>query len=266
MPRKYGKAKQTRLSFNPVGSVSASASAAQENTQRSPGVGEQKDREATLRYGHPSMPNVTRHRKPRLDFDQASRKQRRKSSSPSADIKSSDTEGESPFAREQSPKAAGSGDDHGKGKPAPRSKSNDTAIALDSDSDLEIAPNKQTKRDKKSSKRKRSATPEQEEPSQHQSEEESDADEIVTRPRRKLRRGAASKPTVISDKEEDDHVSKKKKEDEEEEDEPIIATPVRRKRNVALEDPQTPLRGSDQDQLDIEEDLADLQDSGMMDR
>lgn len=209
------------------------------------------------------MPNVTRHRKPRLDFE----KQRWASPSPPADMKPSDTKGESPSARERSPKAAGSGNYHGKGKPALRSKSNDKAIALYSDSDLEVAPSNRTKRDtKKSLKRKRLATPEQEEPSQHQSEEESDADEIVTRPRRESRRGAASRPAVISDEEEDDHASKNKEDDDEEEDEPIVATPARRKRNVAPEDRQTPRRGSDQDQLDIEEDLADLQDSGMMDR
>lgn len=77
---------------------------------------------------------------------------------------------------------------------------------------------------------------------------------MVSGPRRKLRRGGASKPPVVVD---DD--------DEDDEDEPVVATPARRKRTVTSDEtPVTPKRDSDQDKLDIEADLEDLQDSGML--
>lgn len=135
----------------------------------------------------------------------------------------------------------------------------------DSDSDLEIAPSKPRKKESQQPlKRKRSRVSER----AASEDEESDPNEVINRPRRKLRRGAASKPVVLDDDEEEDHVSRKpekseeeKEEEEDDDDEPIIATPAKRKRNTVTEDPQTPRRGSDQDQIDIEEDLEDLQDS-----
>lgn len=248
MPRTYGKKpKQTRLSFNPTGAASP-------DTQGSPG------RQAKLRYGHPSMP-VVRPERTRLDFKkqegQKGWKQRPSSPSP---VESSDTDGEEEESRPAPPQDS----KKKKGKPARKQKK---AIAVDEDdSELEVAPSKRTRNGNRTSKRKRPAVSESE-PSQ--SEEKSDADEIVTRPRRKLRRGAASKPTIVLDDDEDeekedepDLKSQKEKKEDEDEDEPLMTPARRRRRNVVSEDPQTPRRGSDQDNLDIEEDLEDLQDSG----
>ncbi|RAH48279.1 uncharacterized protein BO95DRAFT_357318 [Aspergillus brunneoviolaceus CBS 621.78] len=58
MPRTYGKKKQTRLSFAPIGS-----SPIQQNEPASDG---ERDRRATLRYSHPSKPTILSSR-PRQD-------------------------------------------------------------------------------------------------------------------------------------------------------------------------------------------------------
>lgn len=81
---------------------------------------------------------------------------------------------------------------------------------------------------------------------------DADADDSVggiPRPRRRLKRKAESSPVVLSDSEDSE--------------EPVLSSPVKRRRRVAdPETPQTPQDSADQDQLDIEEDLRDLQDSG----
>ncbi|BDD59662.1 hypothetical protein MPDQ_001758 [Monascus purpureus] len=82
------------------------------------------------------------------------------------------------------------------------------------------------------------------------SPETSDAEEIVTRPTRRLRRGVAQKRKAIVEDESD-----------ESEEEPIVSPTKRRKRNEDIEEPKTPRQTSEQDRLDLEEDLKDLQDS-----
>lgn len=85
------------------------------------------------------------------------------------------------------------------------------------------------------------------------SPETSDAEEIVTRPTRRLRRGVAQKRKAIVEDESD-----------ESEEEPIVSPTKRRKRNEDIEEPKTPRQTSEQDRLDLEEDLKDLQDSGII--
>lgn len=85
------------------------------------------------------------------------------------------------------------------------------------------------------------------------SPETSDAEEIVTRPTRRLRRGAAQKRKAIVEDESD-----------ESEEEPIVSPTKRRRRNEDIEEPKTPRQTSEQDRLDLEEDLKDLQDSGII--
>lgn len=258
MPR--GKTKQTRLSFKPP----AAASQDKDSTQRDPG--DQKSRHANLRYGHPSLATVRRGKPPSAAAP-----------SPPANTQSSTIEDErsAPSVREKLPSKAVSGKEKNggflwitfKGLLADLTiKANAVDEDSDSDSDLEIAPRKPRKKETQQPlKRKRSRVSEK----AVSEDEESDQEEVTNRPRRKLRHGAASKPVVLDDDdEEEDHASQnpekseeEKEEEEDDDDEPIIATPAKRKRNIVTEDPQTPRRGSDQDQIDIEEDLEDLQDS-----
>ena len=257
MPR--GKTKQTRLSFKPP----AAASQDKDSTQRDPG--DQKSRHANLRYGHPSLATVRLGKPPSAAAP----------SPPPANTKSSTIEDErsAPSVREKLPSKAVSGKEKNggflwitfKGLLADLTiKANAVDEDSDSDSDLEIAPRKPRKKETQQPlKRKRSRVSEK----AVSEDEESDPNEV--RPRRKLRRGAASKPVVLDDDDEEEyHASRnpeksgeEKEEEEDDDDEPIIATPAKRKRNIVTEDPQTPRRGSDQDQIDIEEDLEDLQDS-----
>jgi hypothetical protein len=113
-------------------------------------------------------------------------------------------------------------------------------------------------KDSQSLKRKRSSSPKAmgssppPRPSNAAASDESDAEDIVTRPGRKLRRGAAPQPTIDLDDTSEDS-----------EEERVRSSPVKRRRLLrSSEVPQTPRRELDQDQLDIEEDLEDLQDSG----
>lgn len=85
------------------------------------------------------------------------------------------------------------------------------------------------------------------------SPETSDADEIVTRPTsRRLKRGAAANTAFVA------------KGDSEESDSDIVVTSPakRRRRDSGSEVPRTPRRTTEQDRLDLEEDLKALQDSG----
>lgn len=80
--------------------------------------------------------------------------------------------------------------------------------------------------------------------------EDSDS-EVTPRPRRKLKRKAESSPVVTLDSDDSD--------------EPIVSSPVKRRRPARdTEMPVTPRSSAKQDDLDIEEDLKDLQDSGMI--
>lgn len=81
--------------------------------------------------------------------------------------------------------------------------------------------------------------------------EANDLAEETLRPRRRLKRKAESSPIVLSDLEDSE--------------EPVVSSPVKRRRPaLESEAPRTPRTGRKQDQLDIEEDLRDLQDSGMI--
>lgn len=131
------------------------------------------------------------------------------------------------------------------------------AITVDesSDSALEIQRNARKYTRLRSGKRKRSPslpklskTPANE--LQILVSDESDED-LVIQPRRRLRRGAAdARPIVVEEGSEDS-------------DEPIRSSPMkRRKRNINSDPPKTPRRNSDQERLDLEEDLEALQDSG----
>lgn len=80
-----------------------------------------------------------------------------------------------------------------------------------------------------------------------------DSVEDIPRPHRRLKRKAESSPIVLSDSEDAE--------------ESVVSSPVKRRRRVAdSETPQTPRDSTDQDQLDIQEDLKDLQDSGTASR
>lgn len=94
-----------------------------------------------------------------------------------------------------------------------------------------------------------SATSPDSAPSSQTQRDDEDEDEEPKR-RRRLRRGAPLKPVVILD-------------DSDDSDDQLVSSPAkRRKPNPSDDVPQTPRRDSDQDKLDIEEDLEDLQDSG----
>ncbi|RHZ55629.1 hypothetical protein CDV55_102852 [Aspergillus turcosus] len=130
------------------------------------------------------------------------------------------------------------------------------AIAVDesSDSTSELQRSARKSMRLRSGKRKRS--PSLPKPSKTSANErpilvsdQSDED-MVIQPRRRLRRGTANvKPIVVE-------------EDSEDSDEPVRSSPVkRRKRNITSDPPQTPRRHSEQEKLDLEEDLEVLQDS-----
>ncbi|RAK97125.1 uncharacterized protein BO80DRAFT_448646 [Aspergillus ibericus CBS 121593] len=201
MPRTYGKKKQTRLAFAPVGSPPP------KSEQDSDG---ETDRRANLRYAHPSMPVLRR-----------GRSQPNKKPSP---------------------------------KPTPEKRSKP---AEDSESDIEIVRSVRKTPQRGSLKRKRKDIPSSDSPSPTPQNaavaEESDADEVVPMSRRKLRRGMAPQPAIVVD-------------DDGSEEEPVLSSPIkRRRRNVSSDVPQTPRRKLGQDELDIEEDLEDLQDSVVKD-
>lgn len=251
MPRRQSKPKQTRLSFNPAPSTSTSTQATTSHDttstgQRSNSPEEQKNREANLRYAHPSMGTLARG-KLRAGVGREEGQQKQRLSSRSA--------GDNSSGRKKGGSLFGSGrarnvivsDDEGEVEvvePVKSKQKEAIAVSESSDSEPEVV----------SKKRKRSSSEEEEESAKSQSG--SDAEEVVSGPRRKLRRGGASKPPVVVDDDEDD---------EDDEDGPVLATPARRKRTVTSdENPVTPKRDSDQDKLDIEADLEDLQDSGML--
>ncbi|RJE23927.1 hypothetical protein PHISCL_03743 [Aspergillus sclerotialis] len=115
-------------------------------------------------------------------------------------------------------------------------KREEEPLAISSQDEADTKP-------KKKSRKRKSPSPLEDKDS------ESDADDIITKPRRKLRQGKAPKPTIVLY-------------DDSDEDDVIISSPAkRRRRNNDAETPQTPRQDMEQDELDIQEDLADLQDS-----
>ncbi|KKA24893.1 hypothetical protein T310_1072 [Rasamsonia emersonii CBS 393.64] len=84
------------------------------------------------------------------------------------------------------------------------------------------------------------------------SAETSDADELVTRPTGRKRRAAEPSATFVVDDDSDDS------------DDVVVSSPAkRRRRENVSEEPRTPRKTSEQDRLDLEEDLRDLQDSAV---
>ncbi|KAF7170368.1 hypothetical protein CNMCM5623_002791 [Aspergillus felis] len=237
MPRNNGKAKQTRLSFAPL-------SSSPPGTDRS--TRSQKDRLATLRYAHPSLPSLRRD-----PLERGKHLTRREESS--TPPKKGLSEGTPSSEPEQTPQRPG--EDQLPTR-SPRSPVKD-AIAVDesSDSTLEIQRSARKYMRLRSGKRKRSPSlpkPSKTSPNERPIlvSDQSDED-MVIQPRRRLRRGTADvKPIVVE-------------EDSEGSDEPIRSSPIkRRKRNISSDHPRTPRRQSEQEKLDLEEDLEVLQDSG----
>ncbi|KAF4158689.1 hypothetical protein CNMCM6936_002747 [Aspergillus lentulus] len=233
MPRTYGKGKQTRLSFAPL-------SSSPPGTDRS--TRSQNDRLATLRYDHPSLPSLRRN--PLQRGKTLTR--REESSTPPKKVLSEVTPSSEPEQTPQRPRE----DD------SPTRSTAKDAITVDesSDSTQEIQRSARKYMRLRSGKRKRS--PSLSKSSKTSANErqvlvsdESDED-MVIQPRRRLRRGAAdARPIVVE-------------EDSEDSDEPIRSSPMkRRKRNINSDAPETPRRNSDQERLDLEEDLEVLQDS-----
>ncbi|KAL3261348.1 hypothetical protein ABHI18_003834 [Aspergillus niger] len=126
----------------------------------------------------------------------------------------------------------------------------------DSDSDIEIVRSTRKNPQRGPLKRKRTDVSSSESPSatpqKPAADSESDADEVVPASRRKLRRGVAPQPAAVDD-------------DNDSEEELVISPKKRRTRNASPDVPQTPRRGLEQDELDIEEDLQALQDSVVKD-
>ncbi|KAE8351513.1 hypothetical protein BDV28DRAFT_18593 [Aspergillus coremiiformis] len=258
MPRTYGKAKQTRLSFAPIVLSQDSA----ENLDEKGGC------KATLRYGHPSMPTV---RSSRSHINDKSSE--RMSPEPFVVKKSSSDEETSilkpePLEKSSRKKKRTEKKDKNKkkekqeergkksaGEPSVPSKSGSKLPTQhESESDEDEAPTSARKlREGRALKRKRSQTPSDtahsppQDPSPSAKFEDSDAGNIVARPRRKLRRGSVPQPTIVLDDDSDEEPS---------------STPARRRKNtINSQLPQTPERNLDQEELDIREDLQDLQDS-----
>ncbi|KAL2828467.1 hypothetical protein BDW59DRAFT_143166 [Aspergillus cavernicola] len=226
MPRTYGKskgkAKQTRLAFVPKSFASDEKD-------------DEPDCKANIRYSHPSMSTLRR-----------GRSASEKSAAPAPFVRvehsgeTSDSEVEKPLKKPSRGKKLGTSSQKSTSNAtlsAPPPPARDTQ---DSESDLEIAHSARKNPRTRAMKRKRPLdSPESEEP---QALEESDADEVVSRPRRKLRRGGAPQPIVVED-------------DTSEEQE------VRDVTSNSPGIPHTPRRHLAQDQIDLEEDLEDLQDS-----
>ncbi|KAJ5664126.1 hypothetical protein N7507_004857 [Penicillium longicatenatum] len=189
------------------------------------------ERFRTLSYGHPSLASV--------------RPERSSKSKPESPKKRSSK----PSKRDKRPKLHKEAEEE-----APKGLKQDSSqpplLNLDESSDDEIIlPSAQ--------KRKRSAPVveiinSKEYKKKSQSRATSSAqppDPIETpRPRRKLKRKAESSPVINLDSEDSE--------------EPVMSSPIKRKRSIAgPKTPETPRDSSDQDQLDIEEDVRDLQDS-----
>ncbi|KAF9889683.1 hypothetical protein FE257_006989 [Aspergillus nanangensis] len=216
MPRTRSKAKQTRLTF-----ATAPSSTTDVEQNSKDGV----DRQANLRYSHPSLATLQKSRS-KVDM-----------SISSAPTKSS--EEKAPPEPEKSRRKRSRKKKREKPIPAPVSESDDKKTKNDSESDVPVPSSGRKERKERDTKRKRSPTP----------SNESDDDEIMSRPRRKLRRGAAPPTTIVLD-------------NSSEEEDLVLSSPAKKRRLFKNNDvPQTPRRGSDQDRMDLEEDLEDLQDS-----
>ncbi|KAI9044974.1 uncharacterized protein KD926_010297 [Aspergillus affinis] len=273
MPRTYGKAKQTRLSFAPI----ALPTDDDENDEMA--------REATLKYGHPSRPTVpaTRSkvnmgsarkaspdpfvvdkstengevptdesRKPRRKKDKKAKEAEKEKVKDEVKVKEKSEKGDKKKDKKKKRREKKEKKSRNPSPPPSETPEVISPAKESSDSDLEI---QSSVRKNRAVKRKRSPSPESSSPQSPtragpSAQEDNDEEGVVARPRRKLRRGPAQPATIVLDDSSD------------ESDEPIVSSPVkRRRRNMSVEEPQTPRRNRNQDQLDLEEDLEDLQDS-----
>ncbi|OJJ49806.1 hypothetical protein ASPZODRAFT_128336 [Penicilliopsis zonata CBS 506.65] len=301
MPRKkYGKVKQTRLTF-------ASPAFPPDSEHESPRT---EDRYATLRYTHPSKSTVS---------DVSSRLGNKKKSLPakapsvasSSDIESApvatpsikkssevitindDDESEKDIASHHSPSKAACSDEASSSEEdvvntSMRKKRRAQPIVIENDTESESnmpsrvskrkrsdsnerpqrntrgdgTPSRQTRSAAKSLEAKRSASKQEAREAVKRSAshllsdlgspETSDADELVTQPR-KRRRQTTQRTAASVDVE---------GEEEEVEEDPIVSSPAKRILRRGVSDvPRTPRRTSDQERLDLKEDLEDLQDS-----
>lgn len=238
MPRTYGKskgrAKQTRLSFVP--------------TEFTNSQNEEANRNANVRYAHPSLSTL---RSPRKARDKSSTPTPvNLEPSPEEALQSTNDQSSQRRSRRKGKKGTLSGNNYllsgliciaaSQMSASQHATSPSPPPATqDSDSDLEIVHSARKNTRAGNTKRKRVDSSESE--GSHISDE-SDADEVVARPRRKLRRGGAPQPIVVDD-------------DSEEQE-------VRAGASHSPDIPHTPRRDSAQDRIDLDEDLEDLQDSG----
>ncbi|KAL5356846.1 hypothetical protein BJX96DRAFT_143490 [Aspergillus floccosus] len=239
MPRARGQAKQTRLSFAPIASPSQAAE---------PSPEDEANRLATLRYDHPSLSTVRK--------DSSRRPDSKASPALFVETKLSEKKSKKSHSKSEKRKRKSSKKSK-KEEPIELSDSDDViVIEQESESDDPIQGSAHKIKERQLFKRKRSSSPKAidsspPKPSKTAASGDSDAEDIVTRPGRKLRRGAATQPKIVLDDT-----------SEESEEEPVRSSPVKRRRLLrSSEVPQTPRRELDQDQLDLEEDLEDLQDS-----
>jgi hypothetical protein len=72
----------------------------------------------------------------------------------------------------------------------------------------------------------------------------------IVQPRRRLKRKADRSSVILSDSDDS---------------EPVVSSPVKRRRRASpMETPRTPYSSTDQDQQELEDDVRDLQDSGIV--
>ena len=129
-----------------------------------------------------------------------------------------------------------------RGRSTERGNTSDPSPATQcSDSELEVIHSARKPTRNRSLKRKRTDSSE---PEDCHVSDESEAKEPISRPRRRLRRGGAPQPILV-DEESDGQQE------------------VRGGTSESPSIPRTPRRNSSQDRIDIEEDLEDLQDSGI---
>ncbi|KAJ5291583.1 hypothetical protein N7478_000834 [Penicillium angulare] len=191
------------------------------------GSGDDGERYRTLGYGHPSLASVRteKSRPGKLSVEIRSSKRSKKESSPD-DISSSLKQN----TLEPTPQTQSDTSDDEIVPPSSQKRKRQTPIMS--------PPNAERPSTRRKARRR--------EPSPVESDEQT---EVTPRPRRNLKRKAES-PQVISLDSEDS------------EEDPVLSSAVKRRRVVVgSESLKTPRAGAGQDELDIEEDVRDLQDS-----
>ncbi|KAJ5578203.1 uncharacterized protein N7459_007167 [Penicillium hispanicum] len=242
MPRKSHK-KQTRLAFAPAAAIADEDA----NTD---------DRFRTLAYGHPSLASV-RPEKSETSKAATPKKKKRSSKSSKRDKSPASPQKESsPGAEMKVHKIPTDEKTNSREAPAvpqdlndsssddeiivPSSQRRNRRALPDGDSPIMSPPKTDSLKKKRKLRRPLNTT-------EHDAPSISDSVEIA-RPRGTLKRKAESSPIVLSDSDDSE--------------EPVVSSPVKRRRWAQdPESPRTPRPGANQDELDIEEDVRDLQDS-----